>query len=125
MKLSRGDIVTAAFQGDLKKPRPAVVLQANEFMDGHLTVLTWPFTSHLTDAPLVRPTIEPSAENGLLARSQVMVDKTTPARKDALGQVIGRLSEEDMRSVEAALINITGLRHSLLPLFALREHQEK
>lgn len=116
MILKRGDIVTAAFQGDLKKPRPAVILQADEFMDGHLTVLTCPFTSFLADAPLIRPTIEPTAENGLSVPSQVMVDKTTPARKDAIGAVIGRISAEDMLRVEAALINITGLRQPVPPL---------
>ena len=109
-------MVTAAFPGDLKKPRPAVILQADEFIEGHRTVLACPLSSYIADAPFFRPTIEPSAENGLELRSQIMVDKITPARKDTIGQQIGRLNDDDMAQVEAALINITGLRQSVLPI---------
>jgi len=48
-----------------------------------------------------------------------MVDKTTPAKKAAIGQVIGRLSAEDMARVETALINIAGLRRPILPITAI------
>ena len=116
MNLRRGDIITATFPGDLKKPRPAVIIQADEFIEGHRTVLACPFSSYLADAPLFRPTIEPSPENGLDLISQVMVDKITPAKKSAIGQVIGRISMDDLARVEAALVNITGLRTSVVPL---------
>jgi mRNA interferase MazF len=116
MNLRRGDIVTAAFPGDLKKPRPAVILQADEFIEGHRTVLACPFSTYLAESPLFRPTVDPTAENGLEFRSQIMVDKTTPAKKAAIGQVIGRLSVEDMARVETALINIAGLRRPILPI---------
>src|SRR3954451_8335738 len=52
MNLRRGDIVTAAFPGDLKKPRPAVILQADEFIEGHRTVLACPFSTYLAVAPV-------------------------------------------------------------------------
>ena len=116
MNLRRGDIVTAAFPGDLKKPRPAVILQADEFIEGHRTVLACPFSTYFADSPLFRPTIDPSEENGLEFPSQIMVDKTTPAKKSAIGQVIGRLSAEDMARLETALINIAGLRRTVLPI---------
>ena len=115
MKFSRGQIVTAAFPGDLKKPRPAVIVQADEFIEHQRTVLACPFTTFIADAPLFRPTIQPSPLNGLQEVSQAMVDKLTPARKEVIGQVIGELSAEDMRLIEMALINITGLRSSLAP----------
>ena len=120
MKLKRGDMVTAALPGDLKKPRPAVILQADEFIEGHATVLVCPFSTYLADAPLFRPTVEPDEHNGLEFRSQIMVDKTTPAKKSIIGNVIGRLAAADMERLEAALINITGLRRSVLP-FVLPE----
>jgi len=116
MKLRRGDIVTAAFPGDLKKPRPAVIIQADEFIDQHRTVLACPFSSYLADAPLFRPTVEPTLENGLELRSQVMVDKITPAKKSAIGQVIGHIGASDLARVEAALVNIAGLRTSIVPI---------
>jgi mRNA interferase MazF len=46
-----------------------------------------------------------------------MVDKLTHLKKASIGDVIGKLDEEDMRRVEAALISITGLRQTVLPLF--------
>jgi mRNA interferase MazF len=112
----RADIVTAAFQGDLKKPRPAVILQADEYNAGQLTLLVCPLTTYLAESSFFRPVIEPTPENGLEFRSQVMVDKTSPLKKTAFGSVIGRLSVEDMTRVEFALINITGLHNSLFPL---------
>lgn len=42
----RGDLVTIAMQGDFGKPRPALVVQANQFSEhGSVTVL--PVTSTL------------------------------------------------------------------------------
>ncbi|GEO84362.1 hypothetical protein GCM10007920_46930 [Ciceribacter naphthalenivorans] len=62
--MKRGDVVTVAIFGDFGKPRPAVVIQASAFdATGTATVLL--VTSTLTDAPLLRPTIQPDAENGL------------------------------------------------------------
>lgn len=115
MTLARGDMVTASLPGDLKKPRPAVIVQADEFIEGHRTVLVCPLTTYLADAPLFRPTVEPDARNGLELRSQIMVDKITPAKKTVIGDVIGRLSDDDMARLETALINITGLRSLILP----------
>ena len=116
MNLHRGLMVTGVFPGDLKKPRPAVIMQADEFIEGHVTVLACPFSTFLADAPLFRPTVEPGDENGLEQRSQVMVDKITPLRKDAIGKVIGVVSAEDMQRIELALIIIAGLRGTVLPV---------
>lgn len=116
LKLSRGDMVTASLPGDLAKPRPAVVIQADEFIDGHRTVLVCPLSTYPANAPLFRPAVEPDEHNGLEFPSEVMVDKITPAKKTEFGNVIGRLSEADMGRVEAALVTITGLRTLILPI---------
>jgi len=73
----RGDFVTIAMQGDFGKPRPALVIQADQFSE-HATVTVLPVTSTLIAAPLFRVTVQPSAENGLRKPSQVMVDKSRP-----------------------------------------------
>jgi mRNA interferase MazF len=116
LKLSRGDMVTASLPGDLAKPRPAVVLQADEFIDGHRTVLVCPLSTYPANAPLFRPAVEPDEQNGLEYPSEIMVDKITPAKKTEIGSVIGRLSDADMGRVEAALVTITGLRTLILPV---------
>lgn len=75
--MMRGDFVTIAMQGDFGKPRPALVIQADQFSE-HATVTVLPVTSTLIAAPLFRVTVQPSAENGLRKPSQVMVDKSRP-----------------------------------------------
>ncbi len=72
--------MTVALQGEQGKPRPALVVQADQFADlASMTVLL--ITGTLIDAPLLRVAVEPSAQNGLTKRSQIMVDKPqTPLR---------------------------------------------
>ncbi|MCJ9745916.1 type II toxin-antitoxin system PemK/MazF family toxin [Neorhizobium sp. BETTINA12A] len=106
----------AVFPGELGKPRPAVILQADEFLVTYTTALACPLTTHLLEAPLLRPIIEPSAQNGLQYPSQVMVEKITPVRKEVIGQRIGRLADSDMRQIEVALVHVTGLTHTIAPV---------
>jgi len=110
VKFARGDMVTAAFQGDLGKPRPAVIIQADNYIEHHVTLLLCPLSTFLSDAADFRPTIEPSETNGLKERSQAMADKITHLKKAAIRQVIGHLSEDEMSTLELAIINITGLQ---------------
>ena len=53
-----------AMQGDFGKPRPALVIQAEQF-DEHATVTVLLVSSAFVAAPLLRITIQPSADNGL------------------------------------------------------------
>ena len=77
----RGDLVTIALQGDFGKPRPALVIQADWFA-GHSSVTVLPVTGTLVDAPLLRITLQPSADNGLQKTSQIMVDKAMTVQRD-------------------------------------------
>lgn len=115
MKLSRGDVVIAVFPGELGKPRPAIVMQANDFLVSYTTVLSCPLTTHLLDALLLRPLIEPTPENGLQHSSQVMVEKITPVRKEAIGQRVGQITDSDIRRIEIALAYVTGLTSVTVP----------
>ena len=73
--MRRGDVVTVAAAGDYGKPRPAVIVQSDAFPAQHASVVISQMTSDIVEAPDFRVTIEPSIENGLRVRSQVMVDK--------------------------------------------------
>lgn len=115
MSLSRGDTVIAVFPGELGKPRPAIIMQADAFLATYSTVLACPLTTHIIDAPLLRPIIEPDAQNGLRDLSQVMVEKITPVRNEVIGQRIGRIADSDMNRIEVALMHITGLSHTIGP----------
>ncbi|HLZ78470.1 MAG TPA: type II toxin-antitoxin system PemK/MazF family toxin, partial [Sphingomonas sp.] len=62
--MRRGDIVTIALPGDFGKPRPALVIQSDQFdQTGTCTVLL--ISGTLVDAPLIRTTVEPTPANGL------------------------------------------------------------
>lgn len=106
--MRRGDFVTIAMQGDFGKPRPALVIQSDQF-DAHATVTVLLVSSTLIDAPLFRLTVDPTPENGLRMRSQVMVDKTMTVKCDKIGQVIGRLDDDGMIAVNRSLALWIGL----------------
>ena len=104
----RGDLVTVAMQGDFGKPRPALVIQADQFNE-HATVTVLPLTSVLVAAPLLRITIEPSTENGLQKPSQVMLDKAVTVKRDKIGAAFGRIDANAMVEVERCLSVFLGI----------------
>ena len=109
MAMRRGDVVTVAASGDYGKPRPAVIVQSDAFPESHASVIVCQLTSDLAAAPDFRVTIEPSTENGLRARSQVMADKPVTIRRERIGRRIGRLSSADILRVNVALAFVMGL----------------
>ena len=104
----RGDFVTIALQGDFGKPRPALVIQANQF-DEHATITVLLVSSTLVDAPLFRITVQPSAENGLQKPSQVMIDKAMTVKRDKVGQTFGRIDADTLVEIERCLAVFLGI----------------
>lgn len=104
----RGDFATIAMQGDFGKPRPALVIQADPFGE-HATITVLPVTSTLVDAPLLRVTVQPCADNGLQKPSQVMVDKAVTVKRDKLGQAVGRIDADAMLEIERCLAIFLGI----------------
>lgn len=106
--MRRGDLVSIALQGDYGKPRPALIVQSDLFAE-HPSVTILPVTSELRDTPLFRVLIEPTETNGLRKSSQVMVDKAQTISREKLGEVFGRMTEEDMLAVSRALAVFLGV----------------
>ncbi len=106
--MMRGDLVTIAIQGEFGKPRPALVIQANQFSE-HTSVTVLLISSTLVDAPLLRITVEPDADNGLQKSSQVMVDKAITVRRDKIGPAFGRLGPDALIEVERCLAVFLGI----------------
>ncbi len=106
--MRRGDLVTVALQGDLGKPRPALVIQSDLF-DAHPSVTILPVTGELRAAPLFRITVQPTAGNGLGKPSQIMVDKPQSVAREKVREVIGRLDDEAMVAVNRALAIFIGV----------------
>lgn len=104
----RGDLVTITMQGDFGKPRPALVIQANHFSE-HGSVAVLPITGTKVAAPLLRVTVQPSAENGLQKPSQVMVDKAMTVKRDKVGPVFGHIDADAMVEIERCLTVFLGI----------------
>lgn len=104
----RGDFVTVAMQGDFGKPRPALVIQADQFNE-NATVTVLPVSSTLVTAPLLRIAVQPSAENGLQKPSQVMVDKAMTVKRDKVGPAFGRIDANAIVEIERCLAVFLGI----------------
>lgn len=109
--MTRGDIVVVSLPGDYGKPRPALVVQADQFAD-HPSVTVLPITTHLVDAPLLRIDIRPDdggPDNGLEQPSQIQIDKPHTPRRERIGPVIGRADAATLVAVNRALTVFLGL----------------
>ena len=53
--------------------------------------------------------MEPNERNGLRATSRLMVDKITTVPKSKVGELIGRLDDEDMVRLNQAVLVFLGL----------------
>ena len=102
-------MVAVAVAGDYGKPRPAVIVQTDAFPDDHPSVIVCQMTSRLIDAADFRVTVDPTPENGLQTRSQIMADKPVTVRRTRIGQYIGRLTNGDIARLNTALAFVIGL----------------
>lgn len=107
--MRRGDVVVVAAAGDYGKPRPAVIVQTDAFPETHASVVICQMTSVIADAPDLRITVNPGAENGPRVPFQIMADKPVTVRRDRIAQVIGRLGADDLRRLNVALAFVMGL----------------
>lgn len=108
--VKRGDIVVAAPPGDYGKPRPALVVQADELMTVVNSVIICPFSTNIEATVVGRIPVVPSSENGLLKQSIVMVEKLTAIHHTRISRVIGRLDETAMQHVDVSLAIVLGLK---------------
>lgn len=106
--MKRGDIVIATGPGFGGKPRPNLVIQADEYLSLS-TLILLPITSTLTDPPsLLRIRINPDEANGLREVSEIMIDIPVTTRPDKINGHAGTLSAEDMERVEDAMLLVLG-----------------
>lgn len=106
--MTRGEIVTVAMTGDFGKPRPALVVQADPF-DQTSTITVLLISGTLVDAPLIRLTVQPTPQNGLLKSSQIQIDKAMSVQRHRVGAVIGRLDDVAMLAVTRSLALFLGI----------------
>lgn len=105
--MRRGDIVTVAGGVYASKPRPALIVQSDQF-DATDLVTVCPFTSTDVDAPLLRVSVTADEENGLDQDSFLMVDKMTTVRRSNAHGVVGRLEATTLVEFERRLLVFLG-----------------
>lgn len=107
--MKRGDVVVVVAQGDMGKPRPAVIVQADELGDITTSVLVCPMSSDLSGFHHLRPIVPPTATNGLRLPSQIMTDKVNSLRRDRVRRVLGSLDQSAIEHLNSALLVVLGL----------------
>ena len=100
--MKRGDLFFCNPPGFVGKVRPAVIVQSDEFNDGATSATLCLLTSHIVESKL-RVTIDPTPDNGLEKRSQVMIDKVMTLPIDRLDNRIGRITREQLDAISASL----------------------
>ena len=106
--MKRGDVVLVVLQGELGKPRPGVIVQADE-LDGLASTIVCPMSSHIDATNEMRPVIAPSVQNGLLVETQIMTDKLNTLRHDRVKRIIGTLDSDARERLNSALLLVLGL----------------
>lgn len=106
--MKRGEVWTVSGAGYAGKPRPAVIVQNDQF-DATACVTVCVFTTDDTEAPLFRLPVAPNEINGLRSVSRLMVDEIVTVSKERMGERIGRLDDEDVVRLNRAILVFFGL----------------
>ena len=106
--MKRGDLITVAIQGDYGKPRPALIVQSDNF-DIHPSITILPVTSKIVEAPLLRVTVTANKKNGLTKDSQVMIDKAMTIAREKAGSRVGAIEQSLMQEIERRLALFLGI----------------
>jgi mRNA interferase MazF len=109
VEVKRGDVVLVVVPSELGRPRPGVIVQADEFNEGLSTVFICPISSDLQENLPLRPIIEAKPSNGLRLHSQIMTDKMIALRRDRIRRVIGRIDGQTSEQLDRALLVVLGL----------------
>ena len=99
----RGEVWTIAASGSMSKPRPAVVVQSDACETAN-TVVVCPLTTFGNGG-----FIGPSESNGLAKPSRPMPQQVAAIKRARLGEMVGRLSDDEMELVSDALRDALGL----------------
>lgn len=110
--MKRGEIWTASGgPGYAGKPRPVIVVQADEF-DETDSITICPLTTFSIGTRHARAAIEPTSDNGLREPCFAMVDKITTMPRDRLGKHLGKLKPTAMTPINQAILVFLGLAGS-------------
>jgi mRNA interferase MazF len=108
MRINRGEIWSVAWTGQARKPRPALVIQAEEYRLTETDILAL-ITTTENEASAVRLPIKADTRNGLQEDSFICLDKLMAIPLANIEKCHGKVSDEVMQEVNARLIKILGI----------------
>jgi len=108
MEIKRGEIWSVLWTGLASKPRPALVIQSEEFRTTETDILAL-ITSEENPSVYLRIPIKADDKNGLRNDSFICLDKLMAIPIEKLGQKFGVVSADVMKEVDKHLIKILGL----------------
>jgi mRNA interferase MazF len=108
MAVKRGDVVIVAY-GELGRPRPAIIVQADELSDSTTTLVACPITSEVVEKLAIRPIVEAIDSNGLRVRSQIMTDRLLAIPRARVRLAIGTIDAQTSDRLDGALLLVLGL----------------
>lgn len=100
--------MTVALAGDHGKPRPAIIIQADQTSDT-ASVLVCLCTSKVEETSPYQLRVEPTPMNGLRKPTLVQAEKIHAVTRTKCGSVIGRLTPNEIESIDIRLTFILGL----------------
>ena len=102
--MNRGDIVSTIGKGDFsKKPRPSLIVQADAFNAHHPALTVCPITSEISGDSLYRIPVSATDQTNLLGDSEIEIDLVQAIRRERVGGLIGKASDDTMILVDQAL----------------------
>lgn len=105
----RGSLVIVSAPGAYGKPRPALIIQSDNF-EYHPSIVVLPLTSEVReDVSTFRVTVAPTKKNGLTKASQVMVDKPLTLPADKVGDAFGFLDASVIKEIDRTLAAFLGI----------------
>ena len=108
-----GEVWTVAGgPGYAGKPRPAVILQNELYLDATVSTTICMFTTDPRETQFERPMVDPDSSNGISDRSFLMVDKIATVPRAKMKKRIGRLGKADMIALNRAAVDFLGLAAS-------------
>ena len=106
--MKRGEIWKLQDKNYASKARPVVIIQDDSYSNFDSVILCL-FTTYESAKIDTRVLVEPSVQNGLHKSSYIMTDKIVTVDKSLLGERIGCLSDDNMKSVSQKLRIVLGL----------------
>jgi mRNA interferase MazF len=108
MRINRGEIWSVAWTSFAGQPRPALVIQAEEYRLTETDILAL-ITTNENMASVLRLPIKADESNGLQQDSFICLDKLMAIPMANLGKCYGKVSDEVMQEAGARLKKILGI----------------